>query len=326
MPDMRYNLIDYPRSVDRETYLHYSEKLYASLKNLNEVVSIYSIGHVSNPGISDIDLLILVKDNTSLLKNFRAEMSAEEKYLFLHQPYACSVSDFKQTEMFTFLHNYNLVHGTEMRTGNQLAENDKELLKKQTALEYLLKMYIQLYVQKKYRTIRVRDLLLHGKALIYDLEFLNIKNGKLYDLILEIIDWRKNWFKSTPSAIEIINWVEHLFIELHTAFTTNSLFKEIFFPQQKTYQLSKNIRLKAGSQQFQVTQQGLILPFFHLVKSKKAVKLQNRFCSFQFDIPTSKSEMPTIIEERFRIEKHIRENGNKYLPFFLSMTSSLNLK
>ncbi|OQB65751.1 MAG: hypothetical protein BWX95_00034 [Bacteroidetes bacterium ADurb.Bin141] len=323
---MKYNLIDYPRWVERETYQLYSEKLYESLKTFSEVVAIYSIGHVSNPGISDIDLLILVKDNTVLSENFRAEMSTEEKYLFLHQPYACSVSDFKKTEMFTFLHNYHLVYGTDMRTGNELAENDKELLQKQTALEYLLKMYIQLYVQKKYRTIRVRDLLLHGKALIYDLEFLNIKDGKLYELILKIIDWRNNWFKTTPTAIEIINWVEHLFTELHTAFTTNNLFKEIYFPEIKTYQLSKNIRLKAGSQQFEVTQKGLILPFFHLVKSKKAVKLQNRFCSFQFNISTSKSEIPAIIEERFRIERQIRENGNKYLPFFLSMTSSLNLK
>ncbi|MCO5288614.1 MAG: hypothetical protein M9940_04255 [Bacteroidetes bacterium] len=320
---MKYNLISYPKYVEPDTYRHYSEKLYSTVKKNPDVVSIYSIGHVSNPGISDIDLLILVKDQTALTKNFRAEMSTEEKYLFLHQPYACSVSDFKKTEMFTFLHNYHLVYGTEMRTGAQLNAQDTELLKKQTALEFLLKMYIQLYVQKKYKTVRVRDLLLHGKALIYDLEFLNITEGKLYDLIKTVIEWRNEWFKKTPSDHQIIDWFENLYHELHNSFTTHPLFSEIYFPETKTYQLSKNISLKAGSPQFQVIQKGMIIPLLRYVKSKKAVRLQNRFCSFRFDVPMAKTDIPPIISERFRIEKQLNENGRKYLRHFLTMTSSL---
>ena len=44
---MKYNLIDYPRWVERETYQLYSEKLHESLKTFS-IVAIYSIGHVSN--------------------------------------------------------------------------------------------------------------------------------------------------------------------------------------------------------------------------------------------------------------------------------------
>ncbi|MBS1765450.1 MAG: hypothetical protein JSS90_10840 [Bacteroidetes bacterium] len=323
---MNYKLIDYPKYVERDTYQKYTDKLLTSLKKINEVVAVYTVGHVSNPGISDIDLLILVNNSTPLLQNFRAEMTNEEKYLFLHQPYACSVDDFKKTEMFTFLHNYNLAHGKELRTGEKLSDNEIEILKKQTALEFLLKMYIQLYAQKKYKTIRVRDLLLHGKALIYDLEFLNISEGKLFQLVQTVIEWRNNWFRKAPSDNEIINWFENLFAELHHSFTTESLFSELYFPEHKTYQLSKNVRLKAGSQKFHVTQKGYIFPFIQFIKSKKAVKLQNRLCSFQFNVPATDSAIPKVISERFEIEKQIRDNGRKYLPHFLAMTSSLNLR
>lgn len=322
---MKYKLIDYPHFVERESYQSSTDKLIESIKTHKEVVAVYTIGHVSNPGISDIDMLIIVKDNVSLMRNFRSEMTAEEKYLFLHQPYACSAGDFRKAEMFTFLHNYNPAYGTDIRTGARLDKQNTEILKKQTALEYLLKMYIQLYVQKKYRIIRVRDLLLHGKALIYDLEFLNIKEGKLLELVQTVIEWRNNWFRQTPTDKDIIVWFENLFQELFYIFSQNSLFKEIYFPEKKVYQLSKNIRLKSGSNDFHVTQQGIILPLIQLLKSKKAVKLQNKFCRFRFEVPSAKTDMPSIISERFSMEKQLRENGLKYLPNFLTMTSSLNL-
>jgi len=187
---MKYKLIDKPQFVSREIYDKVTDKLISKLTSNTNVISIYTIGHVGNPGISDIDMLIIVKDNCDMLiivkdncivaDNFRVEMSGQEKYLFLHQPYACSESGFKKAETFSFFHNYNLVHGKDVRTAANLNTTEIEILKKQTALEFLLKMYMQLFVQKKYKILRVRDLLLHGKALIYDLEFLNISSGNLF--------------------------------------------------------------------------------------------------------------------------------------------------
>lgn len=200
---MKYKLIDKPQFVSREIYNEVTDKLISKLISNTNVISIYTIGHVGNPGISDIDMLIIVKDNCMLADNFRVNMSGQEKYLFLHQPYACSKSGFIKAETFSFFHNYNLVHGKDIRTAANLNTTEIDILKKQTALEFLLKMYMQLFIQKKYKILRVRDLLLHGKALIYDLEFLNISSGKLFLLVQKVIEWRKDWFNKTPTDNEL---------------------------------------------------------------------------------------------------------------------------
>ena len=87
---MKYKLIDKPHFVSREVYTEVTNKLIDKLRPNKSIVSVYTIGHVGNPGISDIDMLIIAKDNCLLSENYRAEMSLQEKYLFLHQPIACS--------------------------------------------------------------------------------------------------------------------------------------------------------------------------------------------------------------------------------------------
>ena len=60
---MKYKLIDKPQFVSREIYDEVTDKLISKLISNTNVISIYTIGHVGNPGISDIDMLIIVKDN-----------------------------------------------------------------------------------------------------------------------------------------------------------------------------------------------------------------------------------------------------------------------
>lgn len=322
---MKYKLIDKPHFVSREVYTEVTNKLIDKLRPNKSIVSVYTIGHVGNPGISDIDMLIIAKDNCLLSENYRAEMSLQEKYLFLHQPIACSESGFSKAQIFSFFHNYNLVHGEDIRVNSDLNANDINILKKQTALEFLLKMYMQLYIQKKYKILRVRDLLLHGKALIYDLEFLNITSGNLFSLVQTVIEWRNKWFIETPSEHEIIEWFENLLSELHLQFTKNSLFREIAFPIAKTYSIAKNIKLNAGGNSFKVIHSGFNFPLASSLSSKKGVKLLNKFNNFKFEVPSDIKSLPTILSERFSVEGQLRSYGKEFLPNFMPMTSSLHL-
>ena len=68
-------------------------------------------------------------------------------------------------------------------------------LKVQIALEYFLRMYINLVMQKEYQVIKIRSLFLHLKALLYDFEFMDIENSIILNLIKDGISLRENWFK-----------------------------------------------------------------------------------------------------------------------------------
>ena len=62
-------------------------------------------------------------------------------------------------------------------------------MKVQVALEFLLKFYVTLGIQRAYGVIRMRDVLLHVKALQYDLEFLGINEGAVHDGINKVLAW-----------------------------------------------------------------------------------------------------------------------------------------
>jgi hypothetical protein len=322
---MKYKLIDYPQFVDRDIYQSAIDAIIDKLKRFHQVKTIYTIGHVGNPGISDIDMLVIAEDQAILSENFRLNMKSVEKYLFLHQPYGCSVTDFKQAEQYSFFHNYQLAYGNDLRTGISLNAIETDLLKKQTALEFLLKMLIQMLVQKTYGVLRIRDLLLHGKALIYDLEFLNITKGTLFDLVQSVIKWRNNWFTQRPSDKELTEWFEQLYSELYHFLKHDELLNSIYFPDQKTYRLSRNVFLISGTPSFEIIHKGWVLPLVNLIKSKKMVRLQNRFNTFTFKLPSNSNTIPDIIQQRFLFEHKTRIYGKKYLPNFLPLTSSLHL-
>ena len=167
---MQLNFIEYPKKIKSKVYDKTIKLVSKKLIEDKSVKSIYQIGHVKSPGISDLDLLVVYKDNESVLSNPRIWLSKQEKYIVTHNLFGVSEKDFKIMQNYSFFHNYKHIWGEKYQIGSNLKLEEQRILKKQIALEYLLQMYLVFTVQINYQIINLRGLLLHVNALKYDLE------------------------------------------------------------------------------------------------------------------------------------------------------------
>ena len=106
-------IIDYPILKSESMYDAALHKKVDLLKTISGVSSIYQIGSVTTPGISDIDLLVIFKDNFYFFEDMMKDNNEIEKYLFTHKSYGINIHNFKQSTKFTFFHNYKILYGKE---------------------------------------------------------------------------------------------------------------------------------------------------------------------------------------------------------------------
>ena len=77
-------------------YIQFSEKIVNSFSKIPEVSAIFQFGSLSSPGISDIDLIVVLDDNfrkgEKIRKLFWKLVSEKEAYknIVLHEPYYVS--------------------------------------------------------------------------------------------------------------------------------------------------------------------------------------------------------------------------------------------
>jgi hypothetical protein len=66
---MSYNLSDIPKPVDRSEYESCMKRMTEKLLRISGVKSIFQVGGINTPGISDIDYYIVFKDGFTCTEN-----------------------------------------------------------------------------------------------------------------------------------------------------------------------------------------------------------------------------------------------------------------
>ncbi|MBP6335281.1 MAG: hypothetical protein KA444_07390 [Bacteroidia bacterium] len=320
---MKYYCIDKPVFVEESVYRRILENVVRKLSKLQNVVAIFQIGGTSSPGISDLDLVVVFKDNTDCNFNLHSELSPEEKYLFIHKLYGCSASFFKQSERFSFFHNFSLKSGLDIHIPVKENSSHPEKIKVQFALEYMLKMYANVMLQKTYGILQVRSLLLHGKALDYDLTFLGITTGELKESVQELLEIRSSWFTEKNNLQNLEDWFED-FCNIYPKELSVILHKHVLYLQGKTpFRIAKNISLDLAAS-ISTHHKGRILPTFPVsFLGKKYFRLQNKFNKFTLNAPFETDNFSPEIRSYFDFVNQHRNYNRQHLPNFYPLTSSL---
>ncbi len=295
------------------------------LEILSGVVAVYQVGSVSSPGISDLDLVVVFDPGISCLQNFPGTLRTKKKYLFAHSLYGTNEPLFVSAQRYTFFHNYELLYGRELRIMSPANSGEDKILKQQIAFEFLLKMYIAMTVQKSYRVIRLRALLLEAMAIQYDLGFLGIKNGIMFDLVNEIIAMRKTWFGIKNQGKTIVHWFERFYVELKKFLEENLRQQKFFTYLNSPINVSSNILIAQGSQ-LEVKRKGIAIPSITApVLGTKHFNLNHRINNFHFTVPLKNENTPIAITARFELLKKMQDYNTRHLPHFQTLSSGLKL-
>ena len=294
------------------------------LRALGPIESVYQIGSVQDPGISDIDLLAVFADGASCGADPRERLSGAETFMFSHALFGATKSCFQELRKYTFFHNYRLLWGTNLPPHpSPLAESEAALLKRQIALEYLLRLFLDLSVKLTYGVVYVTGLLRHGRAVLYDLEFLGVRQGRLLEQLQVLLDWRRKWFEQAPSKGELQAWVQSFYRDLRSFLQRRFKESVLFVPRAGDYRISRHIELVGSDSGLSIAHRGILLPSSFLGLARPCFNLQNRLSSFRVSVPMQACNLPPSIRIRFDlIERSAREN-RRALPHFMPMASSL---
>ena len=322
---LRMYLTAYPRFVPVLRYDLAIQQMIKKLRQQDAVLSIFQIGNINSPGISDIDMLVVFEDGAKCNLNPLEDLLKSERYLFCHGLYGVSETHFREARCDTFFHNYNLLLGEKLPVAEgDLSKEEMEASRSQTALEYLTKMFIDMTVEIIYGIVRVRVLLLHTKALLYDLEFLNISSGKLFDLIQTAVIWRDHWFKKKPDKQTLKIWIKEFYGELRVFLKVMLQAKTFYLPKWANLRIARNMTL-IPSKKFGYTHKGMTLPAGLGGLGRKYFNAQHRFNKFEFQIPITTFDIPDTLLKRFIFMRNMKLENNRNLPYFMPLTSSLNI-
>jgi len=322
---MSYHFIDIPKFVPVESYHTAIDRMVKHLLSTGIVKGVYQVGGITSPGISDIDLYVVFENDISSLANPVKDLSYPDNYLFTHRLFGTCEENAVKLEQFTFFSKYNFLGGNESALLNYSAsEEETSILKHQIALEYLIKAWYSNAIGMEFGTVKLRNLLLHAKAIKLDLEFLGIREGNLVSNIAEILEVRSAWFQKPASAKTLTRLVKEydagLAEEIRNAISRFGF----FVPDNANFQLSKRIDLRT-LEQLQLIRNGLLLPNALTRLSGKLFKMQNKLNSFSVGIPISKNNIPPILLERQRQMKTAFAYNHAHLPGFLCTGHGMNI-
>ncbi len=320
--------INRPEFKMRSSYDEAINIISSNLIKIEGVKAIYQFGNITTPGISDIDLMVVVKNTVKIEHSGFENYPSKLKYLFTHGIMALSEGHFAQNNYYNIWSDHHLVIGVDQTSKDILerSSEDEILLKKQIALEFILMNYIDIKVQLEYGVIKLRSLLQHIKGVKYDLAFLNITNIPLNTLLEELNYWIRNWFNETPNDKTLSDFVSR-FDKAYQLFVEEIFSKEILYlPTAQSVNISKKIILK-NSTSIGFTRKGFLLPAtLEPLAGKKFINLQNKLNCFQFYVPFTNICKEQILVKRFEFLSEMKRYNDNYLPNFSTLTSSITAK
>ena len=296
---MAISFVDYPRYVPPDGYERAVERVLERLRRVEGVVSVYQVGSVATPGISDIDLLAVFEDDAVVTFDPRKALSPEARYLFIHRLFGISRRHFTQARRYTFYHHYALRWGEPLSlSGSGLGADEVAQLKRQIALEFLLWNYVTKTVDKTYGVASVRFLLLTVHALRYDMEYLGVVGGALSDLIHHVVAWRQVWFERPVGGDALNAWFSAFYPALHAFLASAFDEQKLFLPLWAGSRYAPHIRLKRADR-FACAHRGIRLPFGTRLPPTVYRLTMHALNRFRFTVPAT-GRGAGVLEDRFR--------------------------
>ncbi|RCT55354.1 hypothetical protein [Winogradskyella sp. KYW1333] len=319
---MGLKFIDFPTFIEADKYDILKAKIVSDLKSKDVIKSIYQMGSVREPGISDLDIICVFKNGSSLDLDYRSTLSENEKAILTHGLFGIEKRFFAQSMNYGLVSNLNLLHGENLNYQNQDSQID-HAIKIQIAFEYLVKMFISLDVQVTLGIIKLRSFLLEARAIFFDLELLGVKEGKLYDCVETVIAYRKAWFEKDFDVSTLSELILLFHKELGDFLKSECNAKNFYLPVPDV-KLPLNYRILMA-QKFYVKHKGIVLPNLLSFLGRKYINLQTRFNTFTYHIPFDLPKNDSAVEMRFKFYENLVKVNTSSYRHFIPLTTSLSI-
>ncbi|REJ84080.1 MAG: hypothetical protein DWQ44_13905 [Bacteroidetes bacterium] len=317
-----YRYTDVPEWKDESLYDVQREKMLDFLTKLPDVLSVYQVGSVGIPGISDLDLVVIFRNGCKSLKQPLDILDDEGRYVFIHNLYACSESYFREAVRYSIFSPYYCLWGRHILDEETLSSPVAEEIGFQIALEFLVQMFVNAAHTREFRLIKVRSLLLHAKGVKFDLKILGDEQCNLGIVTNKLIAHRENWFSNTSQKKDTAALFEEFYSALKQYLELKLLICPMYLPGKSAYNISKRVKL-VKSDKLAYSRKGIVFPSVLSSRSDYMKKVQNRLNSFEVYCPFRSDGYGNVLKEYFDFHEKYRKYNRIHLPHYYTLSSSL---
>jgi hypothetical protein len=296
-------VVHQPVPLPASLYAEAIDWLVARLSKQHGVVAVYAMGAIGQPGISDVDLLVVFEDEVSYAADPLDGLPEKFSPLFTHGLFGTSRAFFADVIRYGHYPNLALLHGEPLEMHSPLDPDETRAIHAQVALEYLVTNFISRAVEVAYGVVNARGLLLSAHAIRFDLELLGIRAGRLYELVTQIGALRQTWFASGQSGAVLVPWLDDFFAELERSLAELCITHGYYLPIERPVRYARHIRLRRGDA-VRTSRRGMRLPASILQANRNLVRVQHRLNRFEFEIPGLRRPQS---EEVVRRARRLRE-------------------
>lgn len=197
-----FTILNEPKPYKLSDYYEVREKVVSIFKNIPGLVSIYQMGSISCPGISDLDLILVFEDGCDKIEfsSFYKMFDSRDKYILMHSPFAIPKSLFNNMKYFYVPQNFVLILGEE-QTINKIPDYD--LLSRIVSVEFVIGLLCTTMRAHHSKIINARSLMNGLYSVKHDLAVFRLSRKECpfaWDFVHTLCELRTNWFESSEDA------------------------------------------------------------------------------------------------------------------------------
>lgn len=203
---MNYRCIQLPRPCPRAVYESAAQKIGANAAKQENVIAVYQMGNVGAPGISDLDIVVVVKGVAQFsYDEVLAGLNDHERYTLMHGLFCVNELFWRHKPLFFKFDNLKILAGQSIDTV-ALPSIWLDWASLRIAIQHLIRVYASLFVQLFLHLLKVRSLLCELNALRYDLEVLSEMlsaevRSDFLNYIQIVQQLRTEWFDAESDSI-----------------------------------------------------------------------------------------------------------------------------
>jgi len=192
--------VDFPHQVSIREYDRNEREFVNYFQHHSAVAAIYKIGGMSDPGISDLDLILVLRENQFLEHRDHEFLDMVDDYIFAHQPFVIPETLFPDIHYSFYPSNLRSLAG-EGYTFTRLASNTEQsqlawLICAEAAVGRLSDIVYQLTCKS---SISIRRMLLKLNSIKHNINLLQnvdetIVDSESYGFVDRITELRTSWF------------------------------------------------------------------------------------------------------------------------------------
>ena len=194
-----FSFYGYPIKYALKDYENILDKIKKKAKKTKEILSIYHFGEVKAPGISDIDLIFVLKENCKLPALLKKHyIDNDSKYLIFH-PFLIFTENIMENIRYIYPNsNYVKIYGKEIGIYN-ISQSEQKKIKTYLIIDTILRhfpidhLYILLSKRVNIRMVLLRfNALSHTFRIFNDISGINKQSWRSFSKKADHL--RKNWF------------------------------------------------------------------------------------------------------------------------------------